>query len=220
MSTKVGTFKLNRVGIFSTCFNLLTAAGLVLMTWSISAQPEPKTSLRLAEPPLSIEELIEGEGEAKPDPCSLSMVICDDEAAMVPERELHWLTKAVYFEARNESGAGQVAVAIIVLNRVADPRWPDTIEAVVRQGEERRHRCQFSFMCDGEPETVSEPEAWQAAEVSAKRALRRWEAGDRMGNAHSYHADYVTSESALRWFTTLEKEGRIGTHLFYRDQHS
>ena len=217
MFKKVGTFKkLDGVAIASTIFNLALLVGLVLLalqTPKQAAVPVP------VEQSLSIEKLIERDGTPQPDPCSLSMVLCDDEVAL-PARELHWLTKAIYFEARSEPPAGQLAVAIVVLNRVADQRWPDTVEGVVRQGEERRHRCQFSFMCDGKSEEVTEPGAWVTAEGIAKRAFQIWEAGDRLGNAHSYHADYVTSEPALRWFTTLEKEARIGTHLFYRDEHS
>ena len=39
----------------------------------------------------------------------------------------------IYHEARNQSMVGQVAVAEVVMNRVEDSRFPDTICEVVKQ---------------------------------------------------------------------------------------
>ena len=41
------------------------------------------------------------------------------------------LSKIVTGEARGESYEGQVAVAAVVINRVKDPRFPNTIKDVV-----------------------------------------------------------------------------------------
>jgi spore germination cell wall hydrolase CwlJ-like protein len=41
---------------------------------------------------------------------------------------------AVYFEARGEPTAGQVAVAHVIRNRIEDPRYPDNACDVVKQG--------------------------------------------------------------------------------------
>ena len=41
---------------------------------------------------------------------------------------------AVYFEARNQPPQGQIAVAHVVLNRVADPHYPSDPCAVVMEG--------------------------------------------------------------------------------------
>ncbi len=43
----------------------------------------------------------------------------------------------VYYEARSEPLEGQYAVAHVVLNRVASPRFPDDACTVVRQGLEK-----------------------------------------------------------------------------------
>ena len=76
----------------------------------------------------------------------------------VPSREAQWvdpaerdcLAEAVYFEARSEPRAGQVAVAHVVLNRAASDGHPDRVCEVIREGENRgRGRCQFSWRCDG-----------------------------------------------------------------------
>ena len=59
------------------------------------------------------------------------------------------LAQAIYFEARSEPLSGWAAVADVVINRALDARYPATICGVVFQGEYRRHKCQFSFACDG-----------------------------------------------------------------------
>ena len=42
------------------------------------------------------------------------------------------LAKNIYFEARNQSTAGQIAVSHVVMNRVKSSRYPNTICEVVR----------------------------------------------------------------------------------------
>lgn len=43
------------------------------------------------------------------------------------------LANVIYHEARGESLAGQIAVGYVVLNRVEDKRFPNTIKGVVWQ---------------------------------------------------------------------------------------
>lgn len=131
--------------------------------------------------------------------------------------ELLWLACGVYFEARNQTVRGQHLVAHVILNRVHDRRWPKTIEAVVRQGEKVRDGCQFSFMCDGKPEHITEYGAWLQALRVAQWALNDVQAGHSVTCAHSYHANYVTSKRALRWFATLQREQAEDVHIFYCD---
>ena len=51
--------------------------------------------------------------------------------------ELYCLAKNIYFEAKSEPIAGQYAVADVVLNRVKDSRFPNTICEVVYEGPVR-----------------------------------------------------------------------------------
>ena len=48
--------------------------------------------------------------------------------------EAFCLAKNVYFEARNQPLAGQLAVISVTVNRVNDSRFPNTICGVVYQG--------------------------------------------------------------------------------------
>ena len=78
------------------------------------------------------------------------------------------LAQNIYFEARDQPTAGQVAVATVVLNRVHDPRWPDTVCGVIREGPTYnwkttypiKDRCQFSWYCDGKPDIPKDQRAW------------------------------------------------------------
>ena len=47
------------------------------------------------------------------------------------------LASNVYHEAKNQSIDGQIAVAEVVMNRVADTRYPNTVCEVVKQGPVR-----------------------------------------------------------------------------------
>lgn len=49
------------------------------------------------------------------------------------ENDLFWLSRVIYRESGNQSLEGQMAVGNVVLNRVADPVFPDTVEGVLAQ---------------------------------------------------------------------------------------
>jgi spore germination cell wall hydrolase CwlJ-like protein len=126
-------------------------------------------------------------------------------------RELMCLAKAVYFEARGESETGQLAVAQVVLNRVAHPFYPDTICDVVFENQQRRNKCQFSFACDGRSDRPRNQAAWAQAIKLAKKSMHgtRIEA---VGKSTHYHANYVRP----RWIGDMVKQKQIGKHIFYR----
>ena len=126
-------------------------------------------------------------------------------------RALRCLTQAIYYEAALEPTNGQEAVAQVILNRVRDPNYPNTVCGVVFQGAERITGCQFSFTCDGALSLAPVKWAWDRARVVAERALAGHVA-ERVGTATHYHADYVHPW----WAPTLTKIDQIGAHIFYR----
>ncbi len=143
------------------------------------------------------------------------------EVAAHVEREVSWLAKALYFEARGEvkdAGLeGMGSVARVILNRVGKKNWPDTVEGVVRQGENRRNRCQFSFICDGKPDTITDQTSFEIALYVASVTYAEFQAGAIHSCAHSYHADYVKREK-FSYFMKLVPVKKVGTHIFYCDQ--
>ena len=122
------------------------------------------------------------------------------------------LAQAIYYEARGESEEGQRAVGNVVLNRVADPRYPKTVCDVVFQNEHARHRCQFSFACDGLADDPPDTRAWHRARKLAEKMLTG-KRNDDTGHATHYHATYVQPD----WASVLEPTVDIGHHIFYRD---
>ena len=48
-----------------------------------------------------------------------------------PEEDLYWLSRAIYSESGNQPMAGRIAVGTVILNRVEDPPFPDTIKEVI-----------------------------------------------------------------------------------------
>lgn len=121
------------------------------------------------------------------------------------------LAEAIYFEARGESERGQQAVAQVVLNRVKSGRYPDNVCDVIYQNRHWRNRCQFSYACDGAPETVRDQRAWDVASRIADDAIAGRVFLDGIGDSTHYHATYV----APRWRRGLNRTERIGTHIFY-----
>ncbi|WDI30338.1 cell wall hydrolase [Hyphococcus flavus] len=125
--------------------------------------------------------------------------------------ERRCLAQAIYYEARSEPRIGQLAVADVVLNRVASSLYPNTICTVVFQGSERRTGCQFSFTCDGSMQARLNKRKWTASEELAGAILAGLRAPISR-NATHYHANYVTPY----WSAKLTPTATIGTHKFYR----
>ncbi|MEM7170295.1 MAG: cell wall hydrolase [Pseudomonadota bacterium] len=126
--------------------------------------------------------------------------------------ELDCLALNIYHEARGEPADGMIAVGQVVMNRVADARFPGSVCAVVQQGGETElHRCQFSWWCDGRSDQPKEAGAFEMSESLARKLL----AGaldDPTGGALWYHADYVAPE----WRNDFAEGPTIGQHIFYR----
>lgn len=136
---------------------------------------------------------------------SLDMLVAAHGGTRTADAEQECLAGAVYFEARGEPLDGQLAVAEVVLNRVASERYPDTICAVVKQA------AQFSFVRRGRfPRIDRDCDAWRKAvaiATIAQQKLAREVAPDVLW----YHADYVSPS----WGRRLNKVATIGAHIFY-----
>ena len=143
---------------------------------------------------------------------------------MLLETAFICLALNTYHEAKNQSLVGQIATAQVVMNRVEDNRFPNTICEVVKQGPTRpswedpkkeypiKHRCQFSWYCDGKKDIPTDDTAW---EKSRKYASDFYIYSKYIGiteGATHYHATYVRPY----WAPTLDRITRIGSHIFYR----
>jgi hypothetical protein len=127
-------------------------------------------------------------------------------------KEQKCLAEGIYFEARGEPESGQAAVAQVILNRVRNPTYPDTICGVVYQNKGWRNRCQFSFACDGIPDKVHSGPAWSTARSIASDVTEGKIWIEEVGDSTHYYADYVRP----KWARAMNKMEKIGAHLFYR----
>lgn len=121
------------------------------------------------------------------------------------------LARAAYWEAKGEGKSGMQGIVNVVINRAADPRFPDSLCGVVKQGGETGS-CQFSWWCDGRSDDVHELEAYAQARDVARQALNQ-QLEDTTDGALYFHARYTTPYWAKRFVRTA----RIGQHLFYRN---
>ncbi len=127
----------------------------------------------------------------------------------VPDNDLECLTQAIYYEARNESEAGQAAVAEVVLNRSRHRAYPKRVCEVVYQRNSRT--CQFTFTCDGSiGRRAVNPVAWARAERIA-REVYEGRSAQLPKNSVNYHANYVRPS----WGSRLSRVRQIGAHIFY-----
>lgn len=178
-----------------------------------AAADEPRSRLALGPSPEKVKQVIKLKRVAvvrKPKDKEAQKAIAKRRAQLAEE---NCLARAVYFEARSESELGQIAVAKVILNRVKDPEYPNTICGVVYQGSGRRNSCQFSFACDGLPDDVKSARSWADAKRIAQKAI----AGDAyvaaISTATNYHADYVKP----KWAKSMKRLIKIGRHIFYED---
>ena len=139
---------------------------------------------------------------------------------MLLETAFICLALNTYHEAKNQSLVGQVATAQVVMNRVADSRYPNTVCEVVKQGPKYkgsdvpvRHKCQFSWFCDGKSdEPKRDSKEWFKAQDYARIVLSGRIALDVTEGATHYHATYVRPS----WAKTKTRTTRIESHIFYR----
>lgn len=134
-------------------------------------------------------------------------------------RPQEWcLAQNIYYEARGSSRADQIAVADVVINRVEDARFPDSICEVVQQGRQhadgrmKRNQCQFSWYCDGKSDWPQDLDAWVIAQQIAHNMITYGDYRGLTEGATHYHANYVSPD----WAPTLTLTGTIGVHKFYR----
>ncbi len=143
---------------------------------------------------------------------------------MLLETAFICLALNTYHEAKNQSLVGQIATAQVVMNRVADDRYPNTVCEVVKQGPHRpswenpekeypvKHRCQFSWYCDGKSDIPKNEKAWRKAQDVAFLVLYNKVNLDVTEGATHYHATYVRPA----WAKTKTRTTRIEKHIFYR----
>jgi spore germination cell wall hydrolase CwlJ-like protein len=119
----------------------------------------------------------------------------------------------MYYEARGEGRAGQIAIAEVVYNRMRSGYYPRTICGGVFEGSNLHTGCQFSFTCDGVMARRKSAVVWRRTQRLALQIVTGLvHLGDTTGGALSFHAEDV----APSWADTMSRTIQIGHHIFYR----
>ncbi len=120
------------------------------------------------------------------------------------------LADAIFFEARGETLAGQYAVAEVVINRLNSKKFPNTICGVVTQGGITRNRCQFSFYCDGKPDSIHETDTYAKVMKVAHNAITDNYRPLTQGSTY-FHSLHVKP----KWSDIFRHTVTVGNHKFY-----
>lgn len=112
--------------------------------------------------------------------------------------DIYLLAKAIYAEARGEPYVGQVAVAAVILNRVKNPNFPNTISGVIYQP------LAFTAVADGQINL--EPN--DTAKKAATDAMNGWD--PTYGAIYYYNPAVATS----KWIFSRKVVLTIGRHVF------
>lgn len=131
-------------------------------------------------------------------------------------KQVECLASNIYFEGRNQSDRGKIAIGLVTMNRVVSNKFANSVCSVVEQ--RAKGTCQFSWWCD--------------AKLRARALARRFVEQDSYDEIHRiaawiyfyynriedithgatfYHATYVQP----RW-KNVEQTVRIGDHIFYK----
>ena len=127
------------------------------------------------------------------------------------DQQVKCLAEAIYFEARGENVVGQYAVAEVILNRVDQKQFPNSVCEVVSEGATKLNSCQFSYNCDGKPEYINDLKSYKRI---LKLADMFYAGTARLltGGATFYHSQDVSPS----WIAKLKKTREIGRHIFYK----
>lgn len=114
--------------------------------------------------------------------------------------DIQLLARAINGEARGEPYEGQVAIGAVILNRVKDSRFPNTIAGVIYQSGA------FTAVSDGQINQAMEDEA--TVMKAARDAMNGWDPTD----GAVYYFNPATATNKWIWSRPLIKT--IGKHRF------
>ena len=131
-----------------------------------------------------------------------------DKVDINDRQEIYCGSQNVYFESQGEPSLGMVAVSQVVLNRVKDKRWPNTICEVVWQDK------QFSWTHDGKSDKIPLTSTYQRKlwMKSVYMFLIAHIEKDVTNGATHYHSVSVQPY----WSRSMEVTAKIGNHIFYK----
>ena len=133
-----------------------------------------------------------------------------EKTAHEDRQEIYCGAQNVYFESQGEPSLGMVAVSQVVLNRVKNKRWPNTICEVIWQDK------QFSWTHDGKSDRIPLGSKYQRRlwMKSVYMFLIAHTEEDVTNGATHYH-----NTSVSPWWTKdMVVTAHIGNHIFLKEK--
>lgn len=119
------------------------------------------------------------------------------------QSDIDLLARLVRAESEGEPYIGQVAVAATILNRLKDPRYPNTVPGIIYQVDNGRY--QYSPVLDGRINLAPNASAYKAVQA----ALTGW---DPSNGANGFYNPSLTNS---QWVRSHPVTVRIGNHVFF-----
>lgn len=141
------------------------------------------------------------------------------------ENEARWLAITACEEACNQGRFGLMAVMMVVMERMLDPEFPDTVARVVTQ--KLNGVCQFSYFCDGRPDTPVAKGMITKAKYESLLRLARYFIANRQKALDEAYATGISLPRCSRWYhkvgislkswwrTKVYPVVQIKDHVFY-----
>jgi spore germination cell wall hydrolase CwlJ-like protein len=183
---------------------VLPAASAALPEVAIPVLLDPRGEPSLSQPRATEPGDDQASAAVKPTG-DLSQMVAELRSPDPGNREIECLATGVYFEAKSEPLAGQLAVGQVIANRAeSGGRFPDTYCGVLFQ------RGQFSFVHGHSlPNVNHSNRQWQTAVAIAKIVDEGLQTS-AAANALFFHARYVSPG----WH--MKRVAAIGNHVFFR----
>lgn len=124
----------------------------------------------------------------------------DNESVQISSKDKKLLARLVHAEAKGESFAGKVAVAEVVLNRVENEEFPDTVKEVIYE------KNAFEPVQNGSINESADKESHQAVE----EALEMEKEESDVELLYFYNPETATSD----WIFSRKVVKKIGNHAF------
>lgn len=120
----------------------------------------------------------------------------------ITNSDIELMSKVVHRESRGEPFEGKVAVASVILNRAVNPKFPSTIEGVIKQ------KNAFSCVVNGQVDASPDRSCYEAVYEALKGI-------DPTNNSLFFYNPKISTSS---WMKNVHKEDIvvIGNHVFFK----
>lgn len=178
----------------------VTANPVLQFTSAPVVQPLPQSApVAAADSPAAIDQAADQD-----EPDSLAELVSDHDEPQALTNELECLAGAIYFEAKGESLAGQLAVGRVIVARTKSGRFPTSYCGVVYQPS------QFSFIRGRAMPSINRTSRYWRAAVAIAQIADAGSWRSPVEGALFFHAARVSPN----W--RLTRIARVDNHVFYR----